>query len=136
MLASITTSFLTKMVGLKSSSQIWDTFNTYFESNTRAQIKIFFCDSELQKNDRAISAYLLEIKKSVDSLAIIGAPISIEDHIEAILDGLSKDFDPFVSSIMSRKEPYQSMRSRLLYSFKKNIFNIRSIDMLPYTPAA
>jgi len=48
----------------------------------------------------------LDIKKSVDLLAAIGAPVSVEDHVETILDGLSADFDPFAASIMSRKEAY------------------------------
>ena len=34
MLASMTNPFLTKMVGLQSSSQIWQTLRTHFASNT------------------------------------------------------------------------------------------------------
>ena len=39
LLASMTVPFLTKMVGLELSFQIWSTLNTHFASNTRAQIK-------------------------------------------------------------------------------------------------
>jgi len=52
------------------------------------------------------SRYLLDIKKSVDALAAIGATISIDDHVEVILDGLSKEYDSFVTSILSRIDPY------------------------------
>ena len=106
LLASMTVPFLTKMVGLELSSQIWSTLNTYFASNTRAQIKNYKLRLKTSKNDRTVSAYLLEIKKTIDSLAAIGAPVTVEDHVEAILDGLSEDYDPFVASIMSRSEPY------------------------------
>ena len=59
------------------------------------------------KKDRSISAYVLDIKRTVDALVAVGAPISVEDHIETILDGLPPDFDPFVASILSRTDPYK-----------------------------
>jgi len=89
------------MVGLQLSSQIWFTLNTYFPSNTHAQIKKYKLCLKTSKNDRTISAYLLEIKKIVDSLAAI---VTVEDHMEAILDGLSEDYDPFVASTMSKSK--------------------------------
>jgi len=67
LLASMIVPFLTKMVGLESSSQIWSTLNTYFASNTRAQIKKYKLHLKTSKNDRTVSAYLLEIKKIIDS---------------------------------------------------------------------
>jgi len=106
MLASMSNPFLTKMVGLQSASQIWHTLHMDFTSNTRAQIKIFRLRLKIPKQDRSVSTYLLEIKTTVDSLVAIGAPVFVDDQVETILDGLSEDYDPFVSSIMSRSEPY------------------------------
>jgi len=48
----------------------------------------------------------LDIKSIVDSLAVVGAPIAVDDHIDVILNGLSFEFDPFVASILSRKNSY------------------------------
>jgi len=42
----------------------------------------------------------------VDSLATIGSPISSEDHIDAILDGLLEEYDSFITSITSWLDPY------------------------------
>jgi len=36
----------------------------------------------------------------------ISAPVTVEDQVEVILDGLFEDYDPFVASIMSQFEPY------------------------------
>ena len=58
------------------------------------------------KNDKSVSTYLLDIKKTVDNLAAVGADISTEEHIEAILDGLSEEYDGFITSILSRTDPY------------------------------
>ena len=70
-------------------------------------------DQEIEtpfKESKERSFYLricLDIRRVVDALAVVGAPISVEDHIVTILDGLPPDFDPFVSSILSRINPYK-----------------------------
>ena len=91
------------MAGLHSSAEIWDVLHTYSAGNTRAQIKKFKLRLKNPKNERFLSTYLLDIKNTVDLLVAIGVPVSVEDHVETILDGLSVDFDPFIASIMSRK---------------------------------
>jgi len=58
------------------------------------------------KNNKTIANYLLDIKKIVDTLLAVGSPITTEDHIEAILDGLPEEFDGFVTSLTSRLDPY------------------------------
>jgi len=42
----------------------------------------------------------------VNSLAAIGYAVSFEDHINAILDGLPKEYDNFITSITSRLDSY------------------------------
>jgi len=137
MLASMSNPFLTKMVGLQSAPEIWKTLQTHFTSNMRAQINKFRLRLKTPKQDCSVSAYLLEIKTAVDSLAAIGAPVSIEDQIEAILDGLSEDYDSFVTSIMSRSEPYTINEiEALLLAQEERLAKPRSVDPLPYSPAA
>jgi len=51
------------------------------------------------ENDKMVMAYLMDIKKAVDSLGMIGAPISSEDHVEIILNGPSKDYDHFITTV-------------------------------------
>ena len=40
----------------------------------------------IRKQGMTTSEYLLKIKKLVDSLAAVGAPLSVDDHIEVILN--------------------------------------------------
>jgi len=42
----------------------------------------------------------------MDILIVVGCPISSEDHIEAILNGLSDDYDSFITFVTSRLDPY------------------------------
>jgi len=104
-LASMT-SLLTKMVGLESSTQIWNRLLTHYASHNRTMVKKFKMLLKTPKNDRSIYVYLNDIKKLVDSLATMGSPLSTVDHIDAILNGLSVDFDGFITSVLSHSNPY------------------------------
>ncbi|XP_020218432.1 uncharacterized protein LOC109801728 [Cajanus cajan] len=106
LLASMTTPILTKMVGLVRTHQIWKRLETYFASQTRAKIKKLKLQLQMSKKNSTVTKYLLSIKKTVDSLAAVGSPISEEEHIEAILDGLPEEFDSFITCITSRLDPY------------------------------
>ena len=70
LLASMSPSMLTQMVGLRSAYLIWDKLNVYYASHTRAKIRKLKLLLKTPKRDRSISAYLLDIKKVVDSLSL------------------------------------------------------------------
>jgi len=99
-------SLLTKMVGLRPAYQIWDKLNVYFASNTRARVRKLKTQLKTLKRDRSISIYLLDIKRFIDSLTVVGSNVSTEDHLEAILDGLPEEYDSFITSVTSRLDPY------------------------------
>ena len=110
-------SLLTKMVGLKSAYQIWDKLNVYLASNTRSRICKLKTQLKSPKRDCSICMYLLDIKRVVDSLATAGSNVSIEDHLEVVLDGLLEQYDVFITSIISCLDPYtvediKALRSR------------------------
>ncbi|XP_068498464.1 uncharacterized protein [Phaseolus vulgaris] len=94
------------MVGLDSSAQIWNRLLTYYASHTRPMAKKLCLLLKTPKNERSISTYVYDIKKIVDSLAVVGSPVSTANHFDAILDGLSPDFDGFITSIRSHSDPY------------------------------
>jgi len=102
----MTKPILTKMVGLETTSQIWQRLSTYFASHTRVKIKKLKCQLKIPKKEPSVHTYLLDIKNIIDSLAVVGSPISTEDHIDVILDGLPEEYDHFVTSIISRLNPY------------------------------
>jgi len=106
LLASMTFGILTQMVGLNSSHQVWSKHQTHYASQTRAQIKKHKQLVCKPKKDQSVSTFLLDIKKTVDNLPVVGCPISTKDHIEAHLDGLSDEYEPYVTSVTSRLDPY------------------------------
>ena len=132
LLASMSNTMLTKMVGLNTSHQIWQKLNVYYTSQSRARIKKLKTQLKSTKKDKSISVYVLDIKKLVDALAAIGSPITEDDHIEYILDGLPEDYDGFVTSILSRHEPYTVEEIEALLLAQEEWFEKhRSTDILP-----
>jgi len=76
LLGSMSSPMLTKMVGLRTSTAIWKKLTIYFASQSRARVKKLKLQLKVSKKDRSISTYILDIKKTVDSLAAIGSPLS------------------------------------------------------------
>ncbi|MBA0608575.1 hypothetical protein Godav_020773 [Gossypium davidsonii] len=69
-----------------------------------------------QKGDMSIKEFLLKIKSYCDNLASCGEAISAHEHITAILNGLSFEYDPIVSIILAGQHAYtvQSVTTMLL----------------------
>jgi len=72
--------------------------------------------------------------KIVDSFATIGASVSIDDQVEAILNGFLEDYDPFVASIMLRSEPYTINEIKtLLLAQEERLAKHRPMDLVTYS---
>jgi len=94
LLASMTVGVLTQMVGMDTSAQVWEKLQTHYASQTHAQIKKHKQQLRTPKKDRSISAYLLDIKKTVDQLAVVGCPISTSITLKLFLMGCLTNMTP------------------------------------------
>ncbi|KAL6338621.1 hypothetical protein AAG906_021336 [Vitis piasezkii] len=59
-----------------------------------------------KKDDLSVNDYLLKIKSLIDQLASVGYVVTTKDHIDAIFDGLSFEYDTFVVTVNSRNDLY------------------------------
>ena len=105
LLSSMSTSFTTRMVGCEFSHQIWKRLEVFFASQIQAKTRQLKNKLSNTRKEGSVSSYLLEIKKVVDSLISVGAPLSDHDHVEAILEGLTEEYSSFITSITSREKP-------------------------------
>ena len=106
LLSSMTEKILNRMVGSETTAQIWTSLSDYFTAHNRAKIGQFKTMLRNTKMTGNLDDYLLQLKKIVDTLASIGHTLSPQDHIEAIFNGLSKDYDVFITSVNTRTESY------------------------------
>ena len=106
LLASMDSSFANRMVGCEFAYEVWERIENYFAFQMRAKVRQLKTQLKASKKQGPICDYLLQIKKIVDTLAVVGSPISTEEHIEVILDGLNEDYSAFITIIMSRIQPF------------------------------
>ena len=74
--------------------------------------------------------YLLKIKNCVDKLASVGHIMSVNDHIEAIFNRLTNEYDAFVVFVSSRTDSYfiQEIESLLLAQEARIEKNRKDLD--------
>nr|KYP66597.1 Retrovirus-related Pol polyprotein from transposon TNT 1-94 [Cajanus cajan] len=106
LLESMDSQFKIRMVGCEWSHQIWHALKVYFASQTRARVKQLKVQLRNIKKTGSIAEYLVQVKQIVETLAAIGSPLSVEDHIDAIFDGLDENYDGFITSCITRTEAY------------------------------
>lgn len=71
----MSSSLSNRIVGCEFSYQVWAKLESFFASQTTAKIKQLKNQLRSTKKDGPASAYLLEIKKTVDALAAVGSSI-------------------------------------------------------------
>lgn len=54
---------------------------------------------------RTVSEFLLRIQAILDSLASVGDPVSVREHLDVILQGLPRDYESVVTLVSSKLVP-------------------------------
>lgn len=107
LLASMTEGILTRVVGCNFTCEMWERIRVHFASQTRAKVKQLKTQLRtIRKTSLKMNEYLLKVKGNVDSLAAVGSPISENDYIETILDGLPNEYESVVTIVISGIESY------------------------------
>ncbi|XP_047158094.1 pectinesterase inhibitor 10-like [Vigna umbellata] len=97
LLSSMRKDLASLMAGCQYSWQVWETVKELFHSHLA--VRVWQLRSELgtiRKGNLSVSEYVGKIQSIVDSLAETGNPVSEEDHVEAVLAGLPREFDSVV----------------------------------------
>lgn len=73
------------------------------------------CGDIMQLENRSVFEYLLQIQSLVDFVGSIGVIISSDKHLDAILKGLTREYESTMSLICIKFEPF-SIDGLKLYS--------------------
>ena len=72
----------------------------------------------------------MKIKKIVDSLVAFGAPLTNDEYVEVVLNGLNKDYSAFITMVMSRPDPFSTSElEALLVAQDEIIGQFRKVDL-------
>uniref|UniRef100_A0A151UGQ1 Retrotransposon gag domain-containing protein n=1 Tax=Cajanus cajan TaxID=3821 RepID=A0A151UGQ1_CAJCA len=135
MLESMEPSFKIRVAGCTWCYQIWSVLKTYFASQTKARVKQIKIQLRNVCKTRPMSHYLLQIKQLTKTLAAIGSPVSSEEHIDFIFDGLPEEYDPLETSCLTRSEPYTVPEiEALLLHQEERLEQKQFRQILPKTP--
>lgn len=97
---TISGDMLVEVRDLVHSSQIWDRLHKRFQTNSLAKT------SELRRklanmkkqSSQSMDSFLWEIKNIADSLATINSPLTDQELVQYIIDGLDYRYEAFVTA--------------------------------------
>ncbi|KAH6827086.1 hypothetical protein C2S53_004692 [Perilla frutescens var. hirtella] len=106
LLAYMTESVLIGVVGLAHTSDIWDTLESNFSSQSRARLmQLKFQLQTLKKESSSMNDYLNKVKTCCDILCSAGERVSDDNQILHILTGLGQQYNDIMVSLTYRVEP-------------------------------
>nr|KYP37004.1 hypothetical protein KK1_041845 [Cajanus cajan] len=103
--SSLSPAILSCVLGSNHSYQVWDKIHDYFHKQTRArarQLRTKLRSTSLE--EKPMEEFLLRIKALVDALASVGESVSLQEHVDVILEGLSQDYNSVISIVESKFE--------------------------------
>ncbi|KAL4368564.1 hypothetical protein GQ457_05G027460 [Hibiscus cannabinus] len=101
LLSTISAPLLPQFVG------VWSTVLRFFASRSTTTImSLHYKLRLLKKGDLSMRTYISQVKEIYNALASSGSPISDLEKIATILNGLSIEYQPFVSVITASREPF------------------------------
>ncbi|MBA0750112.1 hypothetical protein Gogos_000051, partial [Gossypium gossypioides] len=102
---------------MDTSAKIWKAVVALYGSKTTSKLMFYRRTLHSQrKGELSMKDFLVKIKGCCDHLASCGEIISEHEHITAILNGLSPDYESVITIVTSSQVPYtvQGVVSMLL----------------------
>ncbi|KAG8483654.1 hypothetical protein CXB51_023307 [Gossypium anomalum] len=107
LLSSVSPSVLPHLIGLNTSSQIWNALVGVYGSKSTSQLMFYRRALHSQrKADLSMREFLMKVKSFCDRLAGCGEIISEQEHVTAILNGLPAEYESVVTIITASPVPY------------------------------
>ncbi|CAJ2642450.1 unnamed protein product [Trifolium pratense] len=105
LLSTMSDSVLPRVLSCKHAHEVWDKIHRYFNSVLKSRARQLISElKNTKKLSRSVNEYLLRIKSIVNSLVAVGDTVSEQEQVDAILEGLPEEFNPFVMMVYSRFE--------------------------------
>ena len=104
LLSSMTKEILVQVSSCEHAAEVWSAVTDMFASQSKSRIlQIRSQLSREKKGDSSAAAYYSKMKSLADELAAVGRRLDDDEIIEYILNGLNADYNPFVSSMVSKE---------------------------------
>ena len=105
--STLSSSILSCILGSVQSFQVQEKIHDHFHKLTQARARQLRAELRTTTLDsKHVSEFLLRIKARADALASVGDPITPEQHVDVILEGLPFDYNFVISVIENELENY------------------------------
>lgn len=106
--SSLTESIQAQVVSCDTTAELWSSLTQIFSATSRTRLTDL--RRQLQtttKGNSTCSEYLQRMRQISDELAFIGSPLTDDDLVSSVLNGLGTEFNPFVVAVTtaSRHSP-------------------------------
>ncbi|MCI15979.1 retrovirus-related Pol polyprotein from transposon TNT 1-102, partial [Trifolium medium] len=93
-------SVLPRTVGCRHAFHVWEQIHKYFNAHLKAKVRQLRSELKtVKKGTKSITKFVLRVREIADTLISIGDPITEQDQIDSILEGLPEEYNPFVMMI-------------------------------------
>jgi gag-polypeptide of LTR copia-type len=130
-LSSISPSLLTQVVRCDTAAEVWTTINQLYSSQSMAKVLDLKLQLQITKKGGSTCADFIQKMQSItDRLRSIGIDITDQELVLYILQGLTSDFESFVTALSTRSiPPSMNEFSTLLLAHEARILNnLKSIS--------
>lgn len=114
---SISLTIIPFIVAAKTSKEAWNILSNTYAKPSRGCIKQAKTQFKiLTKGSQNVTEFLQMVKSQADELALLGAPVDIEDLTDKILDGLDSEYNELVRVVQARDTPisFEELHEKLL----------------------
>ncbi|XP_020968081.1 uncharacterized protein LOC110267241 [Arachis ipaensis] len=123
----MTNCFKNKVIHLSRFSEVWAKIDDYFQAASSARVQSLKSQLRLCKKTGSAADYLSKIRRIVDALFAVGYEVPEDDHLQAIIEGLSEEYTVYISSVTAKRgsfriveaEAFLLSHEEMLERFKK-----------------
>ncbi|XP_016743205.1 uncharacterized protein [Gossypium hirsutum] len=107
LLSSVSQTVLPHLIGMNTSAQIWNALVNLYGSKTTSRLMFYRRALHSQrKGELYMKEFLMIIKGYCDSFDSCGEVISEHEHVTAILNSLSSEYESVITIITTSQVPY------------------------------
>lgn len=125
---SMTPSIISEIINFSISREVWKALQDLYGSTNKArkqQLKVTL--HYTKKGSMKISEYLAIMKQDYDNLALVGAPVSIDDLTSYVVSSLDVEYLPIFCLINKDNLSWQELNSTL-NTFENTLINLNVIN--------
>ncbi|WJX88788.1 hypothetical protein P8452_70836 [Trifolium repens] len=105
LLSTLAESVLPHTITCRHAFQVWEQIHKHFHAHLKAKVRQLRYELKtIKKGTKPMNEFVLRVRAIADTLLSIGDSVTEQDQIDAILDGLPEEYNPFVMMIYGRPD--------------------------------